>query len=143
MDERACGQCGQTFAIRSLFDLNGMTYCEPFAQQAAARSKAQGQPSSYVPLVSKLICGRCNTFIGGATDAVSIGRLRFCGNCAPLIKDFDYPPWPKWSLVGLLLLLAVSVADGRKYFRAGREMYVGERLVSEHRYAHESWPILH
>jgi len=52
-----------------------------------------------------------------------------------LIKDWDYPQWLKVSLAALLLLLVVALAHGRTYFHAGREMYVGERLVKQGRYA--------
>jgi hypothetical protein len=88
-----------------------------------------------MPLINKSICARCNTYIGSSTDAVQIGSLRFCAACGPLIKDWDYPQWLKMSLAALLLLLVVALAHGRKYFHAGREMYIGERLVTKGRYA--------
>jgi hypothetical protein len=37
----------------------------------------------------------------------------------------------KLGLVGVLLLLGVALISGRKYFHAGRSLYVGERLVDE------------
>jgi hypothetical protein len=73
--------------------------------------------------------------MGDSPEAVQIGSLRFCGACAPLIKDWDYPQWLKLSLAALLLLLVGSLAHGRKYFQAGREMYIGEHLVAQGRYA--------
>jgi hypothetical protein len=88
-----------------------------------------------MPLISKSICARCNTYIGSSSDAVQIGNLRFCAACGPLIKDWDYPQWLKVSLAALLLLLVASLVHGRKYFHAGREMYVGERLVAARHYA--------
>jgi hypothetical protein len=88
-----------------------------------------------MPLINKSICARCNTYIGGSSDAVQIGNLRFCAACGPLIKDWDYPQWLKVSLAALLLLLVASLVHGRKYFHAGREMYVGERLVTARHYA--------
>jgi hypothetical protein len=47
----------------------------------------------------------------------------------------------KIALVSLLALLAISLVHGRKYFQAGRTMYLGERLVEDHRYA-EALPYL-
>ena len=135
MSESACTHCGQRLSIRSLYDLNGAAYCASCVQDAARQAKERGQPSAYVPLINKSICARCNTYIGDAPDAVQIGALRFCSTCGPLIKDWDYPQWLKMSLAALLLLLVVALAHGRKYFHAGREMYVGERLVAKRRYA--------
>lgn len=88
-----------------------------------------------MPLISKSICARCNTYIGSSSDAVQIANLRFCAACGALIKDWDYPQWLKMSLALTLLLLVVALAHGRKYFHAGREMYVGERLVTAGHYA--------
>jgi hypothetical protein len=135
MSEATCSQCGQTFPVRSLFDLNGTTFCEPCVRVASKEARERRLPSLYMPLISKSICSRCNTYIGNSSDAVQIGGLRFCATCGPLIKDWDYPQWLKVSLVALLLLLVVDLAHGRKYFYAGREMYVGERLVAAGHYA--------
>src|SRR5260370_34705530 len=114
--------------------MNGITYCEACVQKASQEANQRGQLSSYVPLINKSICARCNTYIGSSSDAVQIGNLRFCAACGPLIKDWDYPQWLKVSLAALLLLLVVALAHGRRYFHAGREMYVGERLAKQGRY---------
>ena len=135
MSEGTCSQCGQAFSVRSLFDLNGTTYCEPCVRKASREARERGQLSSYTPLINKSICARCNTYIGSSSDSVQIANLRFCATCGPLIKDWDYPQWLKLSLVGLLLLLVVALAHGRKYLHAGYEMYVGEHLVAKARYA--------
>jgi hypothetical protein len=132
MSEVTCNGCGHSFPIRSLFDLNGSTYCEPCAIRASGES---GRGASYSPLINRSICGRCNSFIGDSPGVVQIGNLRFCAACAPLVKDWDYPQWLKLSLAVLLLLLVASLAHGRKYFQAGREMYIGEHLVSHGDYA--------
>jgi tetratricopeptide (TPR) repeat protein len=135
MSEATCSQCGKKLSIRSLFDLNGVTYCEPCVLTASREAKERRLPSIYVPLITKSICARCNTFLGDSPDSVQIGNLRFCAKCGPLIKDWDYPQWLKVSLAALLLLLVVALVHGRNYFRAGREMYVGERLVKAGKYA--------
>lgn len=131
MSESSCAQCGKTFPVRSLYDLNGATYCASCVQEAARQAKERGQPSAYVPLINKSICARCNTYIGSAPDAVQIGALRFCAACSKTIRDWDYPAWLKATLAFLVVLLAVALVHGRKYFHAGREMYIGERLVKK------------
>ncbi|HYT21648.1 MAG TPA: tetratricopeptide repeat protein, partial [Candidatus Polarisedimenticolia bacterium] len=135
MSQAICSRCGQSFAIKSLFDLNGVTYCEACAQMASKEAREQGHPASYIPLINKSICARCNAYIGSSPDNAQIGTLRFCAACAPLVRDWDYPQWLKLSLAAVLLLLIASLAHGRKYFQAGREMYIGEHLVKQGRYA--------
>ena len=135
MSQAICSRCGQDFPIKSLFDLNGVTYCEACVQTASKEAREQGHPASYIPLINKSICARCNAYIGSSPDNAQIGTLRFCAACAPLVKDWDYPQWLKLSLAALLLLLVASLAHGRKYFQAGREMYIGEHLVKQGRYA--------
>ena len=134
MSEGTCGQCGQVFPVRSLYDLNGATFCQSCVRKASKEARERRLPFLYTPLINKSICARCNTYIGSSSDAVQIANLRFCASCGPLIKDWDYPQWLKVSLVVLLLLLVVDLAHGRKYFHAGREMYVGERMVASGRY---------
>src|SRR5260370_39431069 len=134
MSQAICSRCGQDFHIKSLFDLNGVTYCEACVQTASKEAREQGHPASYIPLINKSICARCNAYIGSSPDNAQIGTLRFCAACAPLVKDWDYPQWLKLSLAALLLLLASSLAHGRKYFQAVRELYIGELLVMSGRY---------
>jgi tetratricopeptide (TPR) repeat protein len=55
--------------------------------------------------------------------------------CAPHIKNVDYPQWLKLGLAALLVLLFVALIHGRKYFHAGSEMYIGEHLVEQAKYA--------
>jgi hypothetical protein len=135
MSEATCIQCGKSSSIRFLFDLNGATYCGSCVQEASRQAKERGQPSSYAPLINKSICARCNTYIGGTPDAVQIGALRFCAACSKTIRDWTYPAWLKAALAFLFMLLVVALVHGRKYFHAGRELYIGERLVQKRRYA--------
>lgn len=135
MSQTICSRCGQNFPIKSLFDLNGVTYCEACVQTASKEAREHGRLASYLPLINKSICARCNAYIGSSPDNAQIGTLRFCAACAPLIKDWDYPHWLKLSLAALLLLLVGSLVHGRKYFQAGREMYIGEHLVNQGRYS--------
>ena len=51
------------------------------------------------------------------------------------MERWPYPAWLKLSLGGLVLLLAASLIHGKTYFHAGREMFLGERLVKQSKYA--------
>lgn len=135
MSEAVCSACGLKASVRFLFDLNGQTYCEPCVRVAAENARRSGQPSEYMPLINRSICARCNTFIASDSASTQIGSARFCSACASLIKDWDYPVWLKISLACVLLLLVAALAHGRKYFHAGRAMYLGERLVEQGKYA--------
>lgn len=135
MSQVACSECGTAVPVQSLYDLNGKAYCASCVQSAAEAARRAGQPSNYVPLINKSICARCNAYIPSDAAATQIGNARFCATCGPQVKDWQYPQWLKLGLVGLLLLLVVALVHGRKYFHAGRELYVGERLVEQGRHA--------
>jgi hypothetical protein len=135
MSEATCSACGLQASIRSLFDLNGQIYCGSCVRTASENAKRSGQPSGYMPLINRSICARCNTYMGDQSTSVQIGIARFCGSCAPLIKDWGYPSWLKIGLAAVLALLVVALIHGKKYFHAGRAMYVGERLVGEGKYS--------
>src|SRR6185369_13287446 len=83
---------------------------------------------------------RCGALIADGYVPVA-GRASFCSSCRTLVEAWPYPQWLKLGLVGLLVLLGVALVHGEKYFRAGRTMYKGERLVEEKRYA-EALPYL-
>jgi tetratricopeptide (TPR) repeat protein len=141
MSEATCSACGQQASIKSLFDLNGQTYCAPCVQTAVDNAKRSGQPTAYMPLINRSICARCNSYISDQSTAMQTGGARFCGVCAPLIKDWGYPAWLRVGLAALLLLLIVALVHGKKYFHAGRAMYIGEHLVEQGKHA-EALPYL-
>jgi len=85
-------------------------------------------------------CARCGAQIADGYVPVA-GRASFCSSCRTLVEAWPYPQWLRLSLVGLLVLLGVALIHGEKYFRAGRMMYKGERLVQEKRYS-EALPYL-
>jgi tetratricopeptide (TPR) repeat protein len=51
------------------------------------------------------------------------------------VDSHPYPTWLKAGLLALLALLVVALMHGRRYFSAGRQMYVGEKLVEQGKYA--------
>jgi hypothetical protein len=135
MARGSCFNCGLTASLRSFYSLNGKTYCEPCVRKAASDASETGAPSNYISLTDNSRCARCKTDSPDASDYPLVGKMPFCPKCAPLVTDWPYPEWLKKSLVGLLILLAVAVVHGDKYFRAGRAMYIGERLVNEQQFA--------
>ena len=130
-----------TASLRSFYSLDGKTYCEPCLRIAAAEAQKKGKPCEVLSLTDNSRCARCNTDSSDASDYPLVGGLPFCPKCAPLVADWPYPEWLKISLVALLALLVFAVMHGRKYFHAGRAMYIGERLVNQQRYA-EALPYL-
>lgn len=140
MQQGTCCQCGLTASIRSFYSLNGRIYCEPCVWKAAREAREAGEPAEYSSLTDNTVCSRCQADSGGA-DFPLVGKYPFCPNCAQLVSNWPYPQWMKIALVLLSALLAISLVHGRKYFQAGRTMYLGERLVEDHRYA-EALPYL-
>jgi len=134
MRQATCSQCGLTTTVRSFYSMNGKTYCEPCVWKAAREAKDAGLPPEYVALQDNSICGRCGAYSGDTADHPIVGKLPLCANCAPQVSNWPYPNWLKASLAVLFLLLMVALVHGRKYFHAGRTMYVGEGLVEEQHY---------
>lgn len=135
MRQATCCQCGLTTTVRSFYTMDGRTYCEPCVWKAARQAKEAGRPADYTALRDNSICARCGTYSGDTADHQIFGRLPLCANCGTQVANWPYPAWLKVSLVSLLVLLAVALVHGRKYFHAGRAMYVGERLVHQGQYA--------
>src|SRR5262249_9511036 len=117
------------------FSADGWTYWESCVQTAAREAKDSGQARTFVRNVDGSVCALCGTENSSGADFVYRKKLPFCEKCGPRVEKWPYPNWLKLSLVALVLLLIVSLVYGRKYFHAGREMYLGERLVSETKYA--------
>jgi len=134
MRQATCCQCGLTTTVRSFYTMNGRTYCEPCVWKAAKEAKEAGQPAEYVALEDNSVCRRCGAYSGDTADHPIVGKLALCPNCAPQVSDWPYPLWLKASLAALLVLLIVALIHGRRYFHAGRTMYIGERLVDERHY---------
>jgi tetratricopeptide (TPR) repeat protein len=114
--------------------MGGKNYCEPCVWKAARKAKEAGQPAEYTPLHDHSVCQRCGAYSGDNADHPIVGKLALCSTCAVTVSDWPYPRWLKISLAVVLLLLVVALMHGRKYFHAGRTMYIGERLVEEQQY---------
>ena len=133
MRQGVCCQCGMPASLRSFYLLHGKMYCEPCVWKASRDAQAKGGPCEYVSLTDNSVCVRC----GASSDATAfqlVGNQPLCSPCSQLIQDWPYPTWLKAGLAFVLILLAVALINGRKYFHAGRSPYVGERFVDEGHY---------
>ena len=81
------------------------------------------------------LCALCGKENPSGSDFPFRKNLPFCENCGPKVEKWPYPQWLKLSLAGLVLLLAASLLHGRTYFHAGSEMYRGQKLVEQAKYA--------
>jgi hypothetical protein len=140
MRQGTCCQCGLTTSIQSFYSLNGMTYCEPCVWKASREAKENGLSSEYVSLTDNSICARCGVH-NDVSEFPLFDKHPVCPACASLVSDWPYPQWLKLSMLGVAVLLLVALLTGRKYFHAGRAMYIGERLVEKGRYG-EALPFL-
>ena len=134
MRQGVCNTCGMTSHIRSFYEMDGKTYCEPCVWAKAREAKTRGETGQYVALTDNTICARCG-LDNGTTDLQLVGNLPMCPSCGGLVQSFPYPQWLKMAMVGLMLLLVAALIYDRKYFHAGREMYVGEHLIEQRKYA--------
>lgn len=88
------------------------------------------------PTQSGMPCARCGAPSSDGPPEQTIAKQPpLCSSCRQLVAAWPYPQWLKLALVSLLLLLAFALVHGKKYFQAGRELYLGERLVEKGRYA--------
>jgi hypothetical protein len=109
--------------------------------KAAREAKEAGRAAEYTAVPDHSGCARCGAYSGDSADHPLVGKLPLCATCAPQVLDWPYPAWLKSSLAVLLVLLVVALLHGRKYFHAGRDMYVGEHLVEQRKYG-EALPYL-
>jgi tetratricopeptide (TPR) repeat protein len=130
MRQGLCCECGMSSNIRSFYLLNGQMYCEPCVWKASREAKEKGHPSEYVPLTDNSVCARCGAS-SDSSDFQLVGNQPLCPSCGQLVQDWPYPTWLKAGLAFVLVLLVIALINGRKYFHAGRSLYVGERLVDE------------
>jgi tetratricopeptide (TPR) repeat protein len=134
MQESKCCGCGLTGPARSFYSLNGQIYCEPCVWKASKEAAARNEPAEYISLGYDTACARCGKD-SGSVVLTKVGNTPLCTDCQQIVYNWPYPRWLKLSLAFLLALLVISLWHGKKYFVAGKSLYVGERLVEEHNYA--------
>ncbi len=143
MREATCSGCGLTASIGSFYSIDGKLFCEPCSWKEERAAAERGEKLEKVSVVDGSVCARCKTVAAdtGSADFPVFKGIPLCPNCQQQIQNWPYPVWLKASLAGLLILLAVALLHGRKYFHAGRVMYAGERLVEQGKYR-EAVPFL-
>jgi hypothetical protein len=143
MREGTCVGCGLTASIGSFYSIDGKLYCEPCSWKEERAAAERGEKLEKISVVDGSVCARCTAVAAdtGSADFPIFKGLPLCPNCQQQIGNWPYPAWLKASLAGLLILLAVALIHGRKYFHAGRMMYAGERLVEHGKYR-EAVPFL-
>ncbi|MGA3106077.1 MAG: tetratricopeptide repeat protein [Terriglobales bacterium] len=143
MREGTCTGCGQTAPFGSFYKIADKLFCEPCSWKEERAAAERGEKLAKISVVDGSFCARCKTRAqdSGSADFPIFKGVPLCPDCCQQVQDWPYPVWLKASLAGLLILLAVALIHGRKYFHAGRVMYAGERLVNEGRYA-QAVPLL-
>jgi tetratricopeptide (TPR) repeat protein len=143
MREGTCSGCGLTAPIGSFYRIKDKLFCEPCSWKEERAAAERGEKLEKISVVDGSVCARCKTRADatGSADWPVFKGAPLCPTCQQQIQNWPYPVWLKASLAGLLILLAVALVHGRKYFHAGRVMYVGERLVKQGKYR-EAVPLL-
>ncbi len=143
MREGTCSGCGLTAPIGSFYSIKGELFCEPCSWKEERAAAERGEKLEKISVVDGSVCARCKARADatGSADFPVFKGAPLCPNCQQQIQNWPYPVWLKASLAGLLILLAVALIHGRKYFHAGRVMYVGERLTKQGKYR-EAVPLL-
>jgi tetratricopeptide (TPR) repeat protein len=131
MRRATCSQCGVSGPWQTYFAYNNQIYCRNCADLLRVDIVPGAKPAA---LVDPTICSRCGAD-NGDSEYPRLGVLPFCQTCHTYVEANPYPGWLKAGLAALLVLLAVALVHGRRYFSAGRQMYIGEKLVEEGKYA--------
>jgi hypothetical protein len=131
MRRATCSQCGVSGALQTYFAYHNQIYCQNCADLLKFDTVPGAKP---VALIDPTICTRCGAD-NGDDEYPRLGALPFCHNCHAYVEANPYPIWLKAGLAALLVLLVVALAHGRRYFSAGRQMYIGEKLVDEGKYS--------
>jgi tetratricopeptide (TPR) repeat protein len=131
MRQGTCTQCTTAGPLGEFIQHENKLYCRPCTDKLL---QSTGTLSGAGVAIDPTICARCHAD-NGNSEYSRIGELPFCQPCQDYLYANPYPQWLKMGLAALVVLLAVALVHGRKYFQVGREMYIGEKLVDQGRYA--------
>ncbi|HEV3206763.1 MAG TPA: hypothetical protein VGZ28_07395 [Terriglobales bacterium] len=135
MRQGMCSECGLKGPLQIYFRQSDKVFCDActtkLAEPGTGKFRGLEPPSA---AIDPTICARCKADNGNSEFPLT-GKLPFCAECRKQFYERPYPQWLKLSLAFLLMLLVVALIHGRKYFHAGREMYVGEKLVEQAHYS--------
>ena len=136
-----CEQCGLTDSAGSFKSVNGKLCCGRCAQQLAEQAQEKKQNLEIARVIDPTICSQCRAD-NGYQEFRLIGNMPFCPRCEAALYERPFPPWLRLGLAGLLALLGFALVHGAPFFKAGRSLAIGERLVAYRRYS-EAIPPLH
>lgn len=128
-----CRNCNSEKPLRELFHVNQQLHCEPCANQAVGQLKQLGAPLKVARAIDPTLCALCG-LDGGNSEFPRAAGAVFCHTCHEKIYNTDFPGWLKGGLAFTLLLLVFALVHGQRYFRAGKNLYHGERLVTARQY---------
>jgi len=126
-----CSQCGVSGPSQAYFAYSNQIYCRDCADLLKFDTVPGAKPAA---LIDPTICTRCGAD-NGNNEYARVGALPFCHNCHAFVEANPYPVWLKAGLAALLVLLVIALVHGRRYFSAGRQMYIGEKLVEQGKYS--------
>jgi tetratricopeptide (TPR) repeat protein/ribosomal protein S27AE len=128
-----CEQCGATNSLALFKGVDGRLLCGRCTQQVVEQAKAKRTAVQIVSIIDPTVCYQCKAD-NGSTELPLIGGLPFCVRCAPGLYERPFPPWLKLTLAGLLVLLGLGLVHSVPFFRAGKALVIGERLVVARQY---------
>lgn len=130
MRQGTCTQCATTGPLQGFFNHSAKVYCRPCTEKLLQSALSGPGPAA---AIDPTICSRCHAD-NGNSEFSRVGELPFCQPCQDYLYRNPYPQWLKIGLAALVVLLAGALVHGRKYFQAGRELYIGEKLVDQGKY---------
>jgi hypothetical protein len=128
-----CEQCGASDSVALFLSVDGKLLCQRCAEQVVEQAKANRTAVQIVSIIDPTVCYQCKAD-HGSQELPLIGGLPFCARCAPGLYERPFPPWIKLTLAGLLVLLGLALVHGNRYFKAGKALVLGERLVTARQY---------
>ena len=135
-----CQTCGREDRISSFFHVNHALNCESCANTLVTQLKQQKAPLSVTRATDNTVCSACGD------DAVSgefllAGRAPVCPSCHEKVYNREFPVWLKAGFGFTLVLLVLALAHGTKYFKAGRQYFLGQRLMAQQHFGQAVGPL--
>jgi hypothetical protein len=135
-----CQTCGREDRITTFFHVNHGLHCEQCANTVVGQLQQQKAPLKVTRGIDRSVCSACGAD-AGSRDFPLAGRVPLCPACHEKAYNRDFPVWLKAGFALTVVLLVLALAHGAKYFKAGRQYFSGERLISGHKYAQAVAPL--
>lgn len=131
-----CQECGSSQSLGSMRAVGDKLLCDTCTGKARAHDKNL----QVARIVDPTVCFNCARDNGNAELPV-VGGLPYCTPCRELLYNRPFPQWLQMALVGLLVLLVVALVRGAPYWKAGKDLVHGERLVQARQFAQAGDPL--